>query len=328
MLREQVKISVLQFSDLRSLMSLLFVCQMALIGCQGGASSPASKIVPDEDSSASGTVLSAVGGALAASDSSSVVYSGGTCPTLLTATSPCVANGNAVDLVFSECALSTNLGRWSSGHLETSLAGGGALACGSFPDSVAAPLPNNEGLQRQFKTVGNPGSGSYVNSKGTVITVDHASANLGNFDSITLPALIGTGYGNVVSFDGANGRKSVQLRERLYTTNFDNSLDGTVTVEESSGQRKIGGGTVTVYVNKMNVIGTTSFTNVIYNNQCCWPVSGVVTTVFSAGVNVSPTNLGSAMVGKAETLTITGCGTGTFKDFSGTTRLVTLNNCF
>jgi len=161
------------------------------------------------------------------------------------------------------------------------------------------------------------------------VTIDDATANLGNFDNQSISAIGNSGYGTLVTFSGGK-RTQVQMAKREFVTNgFDHSVVGTLTVNETAGasSRSLSG-TVTVYHNKMRVIGTSVFNNVTHSDTCCTPVSGTIQTTFSAGSNVQPTNSGAAMVGKTETLTITGCGTGTLTAADGTSSSVTMNNCF
>ncbi|HEX7675762.1 MAG TPA: hypothetical protein VF412_16415 [Bdellovibrio sp.] len=322
----------------------VFVCALLtssfLTACSSSSSSSSSA---SEDTSASGAAASSVGGALASSDSSSTVseyqhktfmdllipkaLATNSCPTIAAGGTGCAANGNDVDLTYSACSFGSSSATWS-GTLEVSLINGGAITCGTFPDRAGSRLANNDGILRQFVSSGSPGTATRTNSRGTIVTIDHASANLANFDTgTTISANIGSGYGSKVVFDGSGGRKEVQVRQRVYTSSYDHSIDADLTLSESSGTRTITGGTVKVYHNKLRVVGTSTFTNVVYNQQCCTPVSGTITTSFAAGAHVSPTVIGSAAVGKSETLTFTGCGTATLTNTSGTTADVTLNNC-
>ncbi len=320
----------------------LLLASSYLAACSSGLSS-SSASAASEDSSASGAAASSVGGAISSSDSSNTVSSyehktlldllipsalaTNSCPTVAAGGSGCASNGNPVDLTYSSCSFGSSSATWS-GTLEVSLINSGAISCGTFPDRSASRLANNDGILRQFVSGGNPGTATRTNSRGTVVTIDHASANLANFDTgTTISANIGSGYGTKVVFDGSGGRKEVQVRQRLYTSGYDHSVDADLTLSESVGTRTITGGTVKVYHNKMKVIGSSTFSNVVYNTQCCNPISGSITTTFSAGAHVSPTALGSLAVGKSESLTFTGCGTATFVNTSGTSSSVTLNNC-
>ena len=119
------------------------------------------------------------------------------------------------------------------------------------------------------------------------------------------------------------------MKRRLYSSLFDVSVNGALTITEASAgatSRSVSGA-VTVYHNLLRVVGTSVLSNITHSDTCCLPVSGTVTTVFSAGTNVGPTLLGTLLVGKAEVLTITGCGTGTLQRIDGSSVHVALNGC-
>lgn len=322
---------------------LLGASILMFIGC-GSKKATDGTTSTAEDSSSSGLAASAVGGAIASSDSSGSLafnqgpnsiwslllksaFAAGSCPKIITAAgSGCTQAGNAVDLTYSDCSHGSSLATWA-GTLEVSLSSGTAVTCGTFPNT--ATFANDESIQRQFvSSAHTPGSGSRTTSKGTVVQIDHSTANLGNFDNQTIGTLFNSGYGSVVTFNGSGGRKSVQVKQRLYVTNgFDHSVDGTITISET-GTTRAASGTVTVYHNKAKVIGTSTFTNVTYNDTSCTPVSGTITTAFSAGVNVAATLIGGAMVGKSESLTFNGDGTGTYIDTSGASSTVAITHCY
>ncbi|HWU43637.1 MAG TPA: hypothetical protein VN132_09375 [Bdellovibrio sp.] len=328
-----------------SLLTSLGLVTVALTGCGQGSTSASSS---SGSSSASEMAASSVGGALASSDSSGTMafsefqrkniwsvlllpsaQATNACPTVASGGTGCAASGNPVLLTYSSCSFGSSAATWS-GTLEVSLINNGAITCGTFPDHAGSRLANNDGILRQFVDgSGNPSTAVRTNAAGVPVIIDHASANLANFDTGTsINPNIGTGYGTKVVFNGSGGRKEVQVRQRLYSAAFDHSIDADVTLSEAAGTRTITGGTVKVYHNKLKVIGTSTFTNVTYNNQCCNPISGSISTAFSQGANVSPTALGALVVGQSETLTFTGCGTATLTNTSGTTTNVTLNNCF
>lgn len=295
-----------------------------------------------EDTSITGAVAGTVGGAVAASDSSGKMafqgksppakiwslllktsYAATTCPQLTTASgSGCTNASNAVDLTYASCSHGTSLATWT-GTLEVSLSSGAAISCGTFPS------PSGTDLQRQFvSSAGVPGTGSRTSSRGTVVTIDHQTANLGNFDNQTIAANIGTGYGTRVTFNGSGSRTGVSLKQRVFVSGgFDHSVVGSITLSES-GTTRTASGTVTVYHNKAKVVGTSTFSSVVYNNTSCVPISGSITTAFAAGANVSPTAIGSAFVGKSESITFNSDGTGTFVDASGASSTVELTHCY
>ena len=206
--------------------------------------------------------------------------------------------------------------------MEVSISGGAGIACGTFP------APNNQFLQRQIvASAGVAGTGTRTSARGTVVYIDHATANLGNFDNQTIAANIGSGYGARIGFTGT-ARSSVQVRQRLYVTNgFDHSIDGSITISES-GTTRTTSGSVKVYHNKLKVVGTSTFTSVVYNNTSCVPVSGTISTAYAAGTNIAPTAAGTLLVGKTESITFNADGTATSVDSAGVSTTVAMTHCF
>lgn|GEM_PF-1310711 len=306
-----------------------------------------------DDSSASGAVASSVGGALSNSNSTGAVafydessknfrnsiiqkklwevFRGSfaeaatTCPTILTSSgSECSISGAKVDLTYSSCTYG-NGGATFNGTLELSASDSTSLSCGTFPSNLA----NNVYLQRQFVSApGTPGTGTRTNKRGVTVNVDHQTANLGNFDNQTISANIGSGYGSQVQFDGAGKRKAVVIRQRLYVTGgFDHSVDGTLTVSADGTSRTVNG-TVKVYHNKVKVVGTSTFTNLVYDKGSCIPVSGTLSTSFAAGANVATTIIGNQLVGKSESLEFIGSNQANYIQADGTTSTVELTHCY
>ena len=315
---------------------LLFVSSLLFFGCKVTTTPVTTN---SEDSSSSGLAASSVGGAVGSSDTNGTIammqapkpiwsillqpaFAVNTCPKITTANgSGCSNAGNAVDLTYTACTVGNGGASWT-GIMEVTLSTGTAVSCGTFPS------PNNQSLQRQFvASAGVKGTGSRTTSKGTVVVIDHSTANLGNFDGQVIAANIGTGYGTTVGFTGTV-RSSVQVRQRLYVSGgFDHSIDGSITLAES-GTTRTSNGSIKVYHNILKVVGTSTFTNVVYNNTSCVPVSGSISTAFAAGTNVSPTTLGALLVGKTETLTFAADGTATLVDNTGATSTVALTHCY
>ncbi len=321
----------------------LIAVTMFAFACSKKTSDPTTAS-SSEDSSSSGLAASAVGGAVSSSDSSGTVtmnvknpniwtvlilqepaWAATSCPKITTASgSGCTNSGNNVDLTYSSCSFGAAAASWT-GTLEVSLSTGAQVTCGTFP--TVSTL--NGSVQRQFvSSAGVPGSATRATSRGTTVYIDHATANLGNFDNQTIAANIGTGYGTKVTFNGSGARTAVQVRQRLYVTGgFDHSIDGSITLSES-GTTRTASGTIKVYHNKAKVLGTSTFTDVKYNNTSCIPVSGSISTAFTAGANVSTNALGTALVGKTETLTFNSDGTGTYVDATGASTTVELTHCY
>ena len=254
----------------------------------------------------------------------SEAYASTACPTVRTASGAgCTQNANAADVTLASCTYGSGRATWS-GTLEMTLSSGTMVTCGTFP--ATGSLANNQSIQRQYVTGGSPGTATRTSPLGTVITIDHASTNLGNFDTgTTINATIGSGYGTQVVFDGAGHRKQVIINQRISSARFDHSITGSLTVSESGSTRTISSGTVTVYHNLRKVVGTATFSNVVYDDTCATPVSGTISTSFTAGAHVSPGTAGAAIVGRSETLMFNACGDQTLVDTDGTTNAVVVS---
>lgn len=340
-------------------LSLYVLCAslpLTVISCAKSGSSSASSSA-QLDSSTSGTAASSVGGAIANSDVSGTVakndalkrfwsmiipeaYASNACPTLKTAAGKgCTQASNAADLTYVTCDFG-NAGDTWTGTMQISLSAGTAVTCGTFP--TLSSIPNGQSLQRQFVTSGAPGTALRTTASvdqqdgrserivvaGRSVTIDHKTANLANFDSATISANIGTGYGTQVVFDGSGHRKQVIVNERVYDSTFDHSVSGSINMSESGSTRTISSGTVKVYHNTLKVVGTSSFSNVVYNDKCCTPVSGTITTTYAAGTHVSTSKAGSAMVGKSEKLEFLECGSAILTNTAGQVSNVSMNTCY
>lgn len=320
------------------IVAFLFI---GILGCSSSSTPSAT-----EDSSASGSAAASVGGAISSSSSGgtlsmyksispslrplqwlfdSVVekaFASVACPTVLTANgSGCTNSSGKARMTYSACSFGTSTATWT-GTLQASL-GTGSISCGSFPSPVSTTL------DRQFVDgSGNPSSGIRVSASGVTIYVDHSTADLGNYEGDTIATNIASGYGDQVTFNGSGARTGVTIRQRVYSTGFfDHSVTGALTISESGTTRSVSG-TVSTYHNIVRVKGTTTFSAVVYNNTCCLPVSGTISTSF-AKTTASPTNLLTAAIdGKTESLSITGCGTGTLTAYNGAISSVILNNCY
>ncbi|MGZ3726105.1 MAG: hypothetical protein ACXWQQ_09895, partial [Pseudobdellovibrio sp.] len=248
------------------------------------------------------------------------------CPTLLNAAgSGCTQLGNSVDLTYNGCSFADSSASYS-GILEFSLSEGASITCGIFPNT--STLADNQSIQRQFVSSGGvPGSAVYAGVSGDTTSIDESSINLTNFDNQTVVAIIGSAYGSQVVFDGAGNRKRIIVRERVYSTSFDITLDGTMNITDSTGVREVNG-SVTVYNNKLKIVGTSTFSKVLYTNMGCLPVGGTISTVYAAGATVSPTGAGTAYVGKREIISFNSDATAVFTDINGTTTNIFLTHCF
>jgi len=348
--------------------SLGLIVTAALTGC---AAATSTNTATTEDSSASGTIASAVGGALSATSASGTqasllgfpkkprhnsIYdifdilpealassssSSTTCPTYKTAAgSTCATSSGTMWLTYSSCSFSGSAATWSGVQAITLSGTSPVVTCGTFPH----PLASNT-LTRQYVTASSgttPSSTATVTTaSGAVTTIDDATSNLGNFDTgTTIAANVGSGYGSIVGFTSGL-RTSINLAHHvsavnaagtnLYDHSFYTGSSGTttaLTVAETSGATtRTVNGTVTLYHNLLKVVGTATLTNVVHSDSCCFPTGGTIKTTFAAGTNVKPTTTGLTYVGQSETLSITGCGTATLTDVTGTSSSVTLTRC-
>jgi len=320
-------------------LALLLLLSLSLItGC-----SSSSTTTPTEDTSASGLIAGTVGGALAFTNSSATVAStfpnsgfdirtaflsyfnlipearaSSSCPTLSSANgSGCsTVSASLVDLTYSGCTFST-AAPWT-GTLQVGDTAG--ITCGTYPSSGI--------VTRQFVTGlnGSPSTGTRVSTIGTQVTIDDATANLSNYAGDSIPVTLNGGYDNTVTWTGA-ARSAVTITQLVYSTGlFNYSINGSLTVNETSGATsRTVGGVITVYHNTAEVKGTSTFNTVTYQNSCCFPTSGSISTSFASTTTSNAT--GISLNGKIETLSFTGCGTATFTSMTGATSTVTLDHC-
>lgn len=330
-------------SSLKNLAYCVLLLSLSACGKKDGAS------VNDDDTSVSGSVVGVVGSALSDTSASgsvafyenpnllkSLLFEGirqvvpyaqastaAICPRPASASSSvCSASAGNMWLTFDHCSRG-NSSATLNGIVLFSMSTGSAN-CGHFP-SVADGT-----LLRQFVTANNsttPGSMTRTWANGRVVTFDHATANLNNFASDTISTLGNGGYGASVTFSGG-ARTALKIAQRRYVSNgFDHSIVGNLTLSSDTATSRTVSGTMTVYHNLEKVIGTATLTNVVHTNTCCTPTSGSVSTTFSAHSGYTPSAHGALLVGKTETLTITGCGTGTLTLADGSSSSIALN-CF
>lgn len=298
-----------------------------------------------EDTSATGSVAGLVGAALSGSSSTGTysfnrrspaeklfslflpeALAAGSCPTFATpAGATCSVSGSTMWLSYQACNyLGSTL--TFSGTQAISLSSG-SPNCGTFPSP-----PANGTLTTQFVSASGsttPGAMSMTNSYGTTVYFDHATANLGNFDQVTIPPLANGGYGKSISFDSNGRRTSITIAQRnVALLRFNHSIYGNFTIANEQNGTRSASGSMQVYHNGLQVIGTTSFSGVTHSDSCCHPTAGTFTTAFTAGANVAPTELGQRLVGLSETLEITACGAGRLTNAEGEITSVRLTRCF
>ena len=335
------------------MISLILVVVSGLSACTSENGGTTGGNPYSEDVSVSGASAQALGGALSASASGglqasyqmqpasqqkttvatslqnllwSKAWAAGLCPTFLTAAGPsCSASGSAMTLVYDSCSFGSSVTSWEGRKQLTMSAG--AAACGTFPHPGAGGS-----LYRQFVNAAatSPGVMQITSAYGTLALIDHVTANLSNFDGAAIPTITNGGYGMKVDFDGSGARSAVTIAERVRVIGaYDHSIHGSLTITETSGaSSRTANGTVDVYLNIAEVIGTSVFTNVVHSDMCCQPTSGSITTTFAAGSSPPTTAIGLLMVGQSETLTFTGCGTANLVAFDGSTKQVRLSRCF
>lgn len=229
-------------------------------------------------------------------------------------------------LLYQDCNFGASSSIWNGKQKLTMSAG--AASCGTFPNPGAGGS-----LYRQFTNASGaaPGVMQIDTSYGTTAFIDHASTNLNNYDGVTIAPIHNGGYGTKVDFNGSGARTAITLGARVMVIGvYGHTITGGLTISESSAsasQRTING-SIDVYLNFVQVTGTSVFTNVVHDNMCCQPISGTITTTFAAGTNVAPTAFGATMVGNSETLTFTGCGTANLTGFDGNVKSVQLSRCY
>jgi hypothetical protein len=226
-------------------------------------------------------------------------------------------------LTYDDCSFAGSSAVWHGTQALTMSASN--AVCGSFPNPGA-----NQTLSRQLVSIAGsstPLAATVKSAYGTEGIIDDASANLKNYNNDTITPFLNGGYGSQVTFNSSGLRSSMHIGYRIVSgVLFDQTINGDLNISDS-GSSQIISGNIQVYHNVLQVIGTSQFTDVVHEDGCCFPVSGTIKTTFSAGT-VAPTALGSLAVGKSETLTITGCGTGTLVGYDGTTTSVALTRCY
>ncbi|MBS1970999.1 MAG: hypothetical protein JSU04_11865 [Bdellovibrionales bacterium] len=322
---------------LSAFVSLLLGMQVACSSSGSGGTTTGNPLV--EDTSASGAVAGAIGGALSSSASggasemkvmstaATVSPLGGVCPTFATTGTGCATSGGTMWLNYSSCKFSGSTASFTG--TQALIMSSGTASCGTFPHPGV-----NSTLKRQYVTASGsttPSSLVRQSAAGTYLAIDNHTTNLSNFDSATLATIVNGGYGVSVSFNSVGARDQITFGHRVNVVgDFDQTVYGTLNITESSSgatSRSVSG-TVTVYHNGLQVIGTSTLSGLVHSNTCCLPVSGSITTTFLAGTNVSPTALGSLYVGKTETLAFTACGEGRLTKYDGSIVNVSLNRCF
>lgn len=290
--------------------SIAFGIGIALFGC--GKSSDTTSV---EDSSASGSVASAIGGAYSGSNGSGTMarldisllmdrLSALSSPfTVASASTACPVFSNAAigtTLTYNNCSFGTSSAVWN----------GSVSFSGTAGSSVTRVITN--GTTR-------------TSARGTVISIDTSGANLTPFNGDAAPsggstATITSGSVTGLAINGValKGSTSSGLTLFRHVVTTSNS-DGGTALSLSGGSLT---GTVITY-HQLAKVKATSVVNVGMSAGCCTPTSGTITTTFN-------TSASGALVkynGVTETLTFTSCGTAVYSGPEGYTGNVSLTHC-
>ena len=280
-----------------------------------------------EDTSTSGTAAAIVGGANSSTDKAGALslltpihrpptlaemfspireaLASSNCPTILSA-----AGSGCTQSSSSEVALSfANCSRGSAtlnGNL-TVTGAGGSVTCGSFPTGLTSV---------SF------GYGDIVRTSvaGTRVTIDSSGA-------VASPSWA-TGQGGVGVAFGGGGAKTISVQGvNIEGGNFFHTIKGGSGITLTSN---VASGSVVVYHNLLKVMATSSFSGVTFSpTTCCTPISGTITTSFSAITGVATTAAGQALISAGqETLTFNGCGTATYAGADQTAGTVIVDRCY
>jgi len=332
--------------DVYSFLIILSLALLALTqsGCGGGGTGTGNPMI--EDNSTSGVVASAVGGALSSSstnnslamnsfshrkthESFSLIPSAmasTACPTYHSASgSGCHTTGGDMYLTYADCSFGSSQTNWDA--VQAFIMSTGTASCGTFPSPGA-----NATLNLQYVTLLThaPSTALLTTDYGTLSTIDDNSTNLSNFDGDTIAPIINSGYGAQVGYDSSGKKNSLIIEHHISDIFLDHTLNGSLGISEITSSSRNVTGQVTVYHNRLKVVGTSVLNSLVHDDSCCLPISGSIKTTFAAGSNVAdpPTTAGALLVNKSETLTFTGCRTATYQSYDGTTTNVSLSRCF
>jgi hypothetical protein len=263
-------------------------------------------------------------------------------------------------------AATTPAPTWS-GYMQT-IAAGTTAACGTFPAVANITTFSRQFTNSGFSAPGvgsrtavsgtvvtiddtnNNTAGTPTGSLGTNHFTANTTANaFGNFDGDVFPttpiAGCTAGCSQVTFASGV--RTQISFLHHLSAngaflefdqTTFTGTLSGTPAITptitpiaiatDSAGTRTITAGTVTTFNNLANVYGVSTLENLVFNNQCCTPISGTISTRFAAGQAAANALTAFYVTGISETLTFSGCGTAVLTSTTGTASQVNINHCF
>jgi hypothetical protein len=297
-----------------------------------------------EDSSTSGSVAATLGGSVNASSASGTqamnerirrgswldalpfsipdALAGTACPTFASSSSAgCSVSGPDMTLTYgSGCSFGSSAAVWTGS--QTLALSTGTPTCGTFP----AGGSYGGTLTRTFSA-----GSTRTSAAGIVVTIDTAGTDAGVPSGVTAPSggvvvHFASGTRNQIDIDGVNliGASSAGVAK------FNHSISTTVTGGANIvlNGASVTSGTVITYHNLLKIQASSAVTGLGFSAGCCTPTSGTITTSFSAISGVTPTLIGSAFVGKTETLQFTSCGKATYTGPEGYSGAVTLGHCF
>ena len=307
-----------------------------------GCGTTASTASTSAATSASAVAAGSVGSALANSSSTqtpSRSSSRTVCPTIKTGVSGTnCTNVDATHVVLhlDNCSYPNATAVWNGYQELHALAGVTNLVCGTFPTITSS---GSAQLGHLFSNAGGTtgGSATRVGVGGRSVTIDTGTAGLGNYQGDTIDAnRTANEYGESVGW--SNGaRVSVDVTMNVIATGFFNhtvttastasipSASSLQVTETAGATSRTVAGTVGVYHNLLKVVAATTFSTVKFEDTCCYPVSGSISTAFTK-TSLSGA-AGIALNGKTESLTFTGCGTATYVDSTGSSASVTMDTC-
>ena len=289
-----------------------------------------------EDTSASGSVASAIGGGLQGSSGgttsmleqapryakifdleslfSNAYASNATCPTIPTTAqgAGCSVSGFIATLTYSNCSFANAAATWSGSQTVTFT--GVAPVCGSaFPTTQTA-------VTRGFAANTTRSTGT---SSGTVVTLD-TNGLYSAWDGTSVTGGYTTTWSGGVptsfKINGINLVAATSSGTRLWKHSITSS---TLTV--TGGNTIPAGSSLTFWHDYAQVKATSVVTTaLVFNSSSCTPVSGTITTTYSTGAASGYSKYNGAV----ETLTFTGAGTATYSGPEGANGNVTLAHCF
>jgi hypothetical protein len=248
------------------------------------------------------------------------------CPTIGGSAAGCSVGGTGnltLTMTYgSGCSFGSSAATWTGAQLITFSTG--TPSCSSFPTGFTGTV------QRTFAAVVS-GSGSNAPTRvapsGTSVVIDTSGASAaadGHSYSGGTTVTFASGVRTQIAVNGINYTGVSPSGKTIFSHSMTTSPVGgsSTPLTISNG---VVNGTVTTFHNLVKIVATSTLSNVAFTAGCCQPTSGTITTTFAAISGVTPVKTG--FVGSTETLTFTGCGTGTYSGPEGYSGAVTLAHC-